>query len=230
MRRLTLLAGLTAGATILAAAPATAQSWGYDQGYGTGYGYAAPTHTDNCRKIRNEQRLVGGLIGGVAGAALGGALADDDDDDHYHRRGWRGRGYHHRHYRYHHYDDDDGDQVAGIVIGALVGGLAGSELAGAASGDCEPWRYADVPPPTRQAYGYGWEGPVEVRSTGGYSDNLYGGQATARDDSRVRDCELVWRETRLPDGRLVREQVEACRDGEVYYEPRVRYGDWGLED
>ncbi len=220
MRRLTLLAGLTAGATMLAAAPATAQSWGYDQGDR----YGAPTHIDACRETRNEQRLIGGLIGGVAGAALGGALAEDDDDDRYYGHHGRRGG---RYYRYHDYDDNGGDEVAGIVIGALIGGLAGSELAGSASGNCEPWRYGEVPPPTRQASGYGWEGPVEVRRTAGYSDDIYGG---ARDDSRVRDCELVWRETRLPDGRLVREQVEACRDGEVYYEPRVRYGDWGLED
>lgn len=233
------VAGLFGAVSLTQPAPASAQS--YSGAYGSAqYKHAGPNA--GCQDARRDQQVAGALVGGLLGAVAGGLIADnnftDDDDDDWRRRGYRdrhwvgwddhsargwrrgGRG----HYGYRDWDDDnDGEVLAGVLIGGALGAFAGSELAGSGTSCETEWRYADVPRPTRSAYGPAWNG-----------DPVYTGQqlsgAPPAGDSRFRDCELVWQETRLPDGRLVREQVEACRDGEIVYEPRTRYGDWGLED
>lgn len=217
------LAGLALIACVL---PAAAEAQGYwDDGYGYGSGYSHAGPNERCREQRRDQQLAGALVGGVLGAAVGGLIADDGDDDRHYRH-WRPRhhGYHGRGWRRHYgrhygYHDDNDDEALGIVLGAVVGGLAGSELAGRSVSCQDTWRYPDVPQPTRSAVGPAWESGPPV----------YGDRHLAGAPEQVRDCELVWQKTRLPDGRMVREQVEACREGEVVYEPRTRYGDWRLE-
>ncbi|MEO0551321.1 MAG: hypothetical protein AAFZ91_15490 [Pseudomonadota bacterium] len=168
----------------------------YNYGQDNYRGYATSNQASNCERIQDDKRLIGGLIGAVAGGALGVAIADDGDDHYYHRRkryhGHRGYGYRgyrgHHSYGYH----DDGDEVAGALIGGVLGAVVGSQLA-ASGTDCSPkWSYSDVPPPTRQAYGQGWQ-PVPApgspsvsppRSPGVVYQNdpnpvLYGGPTAA---------------------------------------------------
>ena len=221
---------------------------------GYGYGHSPQPVNSHCEQIRDEKRVVGGLIGAVAGGALGVAIADDDDDHHYHRR-YRGyRGYHgHRGYGYgygrrhrgYHHGHSNGDEVAGAVIGGILGAVVGSELAGS-SVDCTPkWNYAEVPPPTRQAVGSAWNAPPRTPNYGNpprsvlYSNQplpgeLAGGPAAAtpaiETPYRVTptepvefqpECTTVQRETSLPDGAVVREPVEVCRNTD---------GDWFVPD
>lgn len=222
------LAGLALAAGLSSAA---AQSYGwthYDQRYQP-QGYYV---NRDCERQRETGQIAGALIGGVIGGALGGAIADDDDDGYrrYHRgyrHHWKARdhwGYHRPYHRRHYYYDDDNDEAVGILLGAVVGGLAGSEI-GRRSVDCDPvWQYRDVPPPTRAPYGPGWSDTRPVYGTA--NQELHGG---TEPPPAIQECETVWRETRLPDGRIIREPATACREGEVYYEPRTRYEDWELK-
>lgn len=234
----------TAGALSFLVAPVAMSQGSYYGHYGDGH---APTQTNShCEKMKDDKKLVGGLIGAVAGGALGVAIADDGDDKHYHRsyRGYRGyhghRGWRHgrRHHGYYHHDDN-GDEIAGALIGGVLGAVVGSELAGN-SVDCAPkWNYAEVPPPTRQAQGRAWNAPPQTSNYGNpprsvvYSNQplpgeLAGAPQTIQTPYRVTppaptefqpECTTVQRETALPDGSVAREPVEVCReaDGGWYF-------------
>ncbi len=222
------------------AGPAFAAAHGQGYYHDDGRGFAGMTVT-GCETERRDGQLAGAVIGGVLGGVAGGLAVDGDDDDHYrhgHRRyrGYRGhRGYHGYRgygrgyaYGYGYDDDDDGEEVAGVLLGAIIGGLAGSEL-GRNSVNCdETWKYADVPPPTRSAVGPAWETtPYEVSSRDvGRARTITDPDLAGARDERLRECETVYRETEFPDGRIVREPVLACRDGEVIYEPRARFEEW----
>ena len=204
-------------------------------GYGHNDGYYQQHVSTPCKREKNENRLAGAVVGAVAGGLLGSAIGEnaDDDDDYYysHRRfrGYRGyRGYR-GHRRYHRHHDSDDNQIAGAVIGAVLGGVVGSELA-ASTTDCHDssvsgYRYGDVPPPTRRPhtvtrdYGYTHPAPRPVSTTTRTvrveEEPLYGGP------TYTSDCQTVQRETRLPDGSMVREPVSVCRD---------RDGRWELTD
>lgn len=224
---------LALGATALCLAPAV-QAQSYNS-YGYGHSPNA-SHIAHCKQIKNDKRVVGSLIGAVAGGVLGAAIADDGDDHHYHRRGYRGhRGYYghrghyrHRGYGYHH-KDDDGDQIAGALIGGVLGAVVGGELASSGT-DCKPvetYSYAGVPAPTRSPHGSAWAtSPQEANRaySVGYQQQgqeLYG-SAPAPTPAPVYsdpapapvtepDCRTMQRETRLPDGEVLLEPVDVCR-------------------
>lgn len=229
---------IASAATLCLAPAAQAQyNYGYDNGYHTN------TIKSGCERERDNNRLVGGLIGAVAGGALGVAIADDNDDHYRGRRHYRGhRGYHRgygRHHRYHH--NNNGDEVAGAIIGGVLGAVVGSELAGSST-DCRTvsnrynYNTMNVAPPTRQAFATASPQPVNAQPSYRYqpqNDTLYGGPAGAgpREPIRVTrsepqpnyapTCRTVQRETRLPDGQLVREPVSVCQDNN---------GEWNLQD
>ena len=204
---------LGTAAALALSLPAAAQGYGYsdydDYGYDD-YGYddyayqpQQPAYYNrNCEAAKRQNQTAGGLVGAVAGGLIGAAIADDGDNHHRHRRhrysrGWdRGYGYGYRGHRGHR--GNDNDQLAGAVIGAIVGGVAGSAIAGSGT-DCNTQRvYApqqrvnqygnmQVAPPTRQATGPGWSNNAAARPvySGTYSQNqaydvrageeLYGG-------------------------------------------------------
>jgi len=228
---------LAIGVSLAAPALGTAHAQGYWDEPSRGY---AGAPVAGCERERREGQVAGAVIGGVLGGVAGGLIVDDDDDHYYYHRGYRGhRGFHgyrgyygHRRFRHgygYYHDDNDGEQIAGVLLGAVVGGLAGSEL-GKNSVDCDTsWKYADVPPPTRSASGPAWEYPphqVSSRQVGAARDIYDPGLAGGASDEGLRECETVYRETEFPDGRIVREPVLACRDGEIIYEPRARFEEW----
>ncbi len=241
---------LAAAAFLTAGATASAQGYGYDRGYGNGYGYDAQAASaygqqranERCRDAQDDQKLAGALVGGVLGAVAGGLIVENNTDDEYRyarhgrdygRRGHRGyRGYrrHGRHGGYRYKDSNDGEVAAGAILGAVVGGLAGSQLAKSTVNCDTQWKY-DVPPPTRSAHGPGWEsGPQRVSARTQYpfpEEPLYGGTSG---QTVGQDCERVWRETRMPDGRVVREQVMACRDGQIRRGTGRDYGEWEIRE
>lgn len=193
------MAIISSAAALALIQPAGAQQYGYSSGYGyDDYGYQSQTYArSNCDRERRSNQTGGAIVGAIAGGLLGAAIADDGDKDRYHRRhrgyyrGWDRGYYGYRGHRRH--KDNDGDKVAGALVGALVGGVAGSALAGSAT-DCAPrqaygpsnptQRYGNmnVSPPTRQAYGSGWNDNQPVRvgtvyqdgySPYGYNQNAY---------------------------------------------------------
>lgn len=186
-----------------------------------------------CERQRSDDSAAGTVIGALAGALIGGAIGNEiaDEDDHgryrggYYGRGYgRGHGWGHGHHRGN--DDNDGEVIAGALIGALVGGAAGNSIANDTSAPCS---VAYAP----NSYSYPSSGSIP-RTT----DGLYGGPEVMgrsdypaaypssypsepaypdyRDEPRyeepVRDCRVIQRETRLPDGDVQRDPVTACWD------------------
>ncbi len=232
------------------AGAASAQGYGYsDYGYGhNDYRAKAPYAVDHCAKQKRDGQTGGAIVGGLIGAVAGGAIGNNiDNDDHYYRRGHRGyRGYgygyrprHHRHRK----NDNSGNVAAGAIIGGLIGAVAGSEV-GKKNVNCRTYHDSiplhgyrgdpSIAPPTRQPWPEQTRSyPVSQPTTAprsvrtypapprsqtefpdyGRSDDLYGGR---------QQCETLTRVTRLPDGREIREQVQDCDQGEVYYERNGR--------
>lgn len=183
--------------------------------------------------------VVGAIAGGLLGAAIGGELEPDNGYHRYRGyRGHRGYGYgHRRHHRrgYYHSPGDDGAEIAGGLIGALAGAAIGSELA-SGSTDCartyshgtyhgsRNYGAGDVYAPTRSPTGPAWENPQRQQSSGApypqpasapaypdyreQPDDLYG---APEPEPYQNECTSVNRETRLPDGSVIREPVEVCR-------------------
>ena len=136
-----------------------------------------------------------------------------------------------------------GNVAAGAIIGGLVGAVAGSEV-GKNNVNCRTYHDSvpshgyrgdpSIAPPTRQPWSTQssrtypvaqpryesrtYPAPVpQPRQTTQWpeygTDRLYGER---------QPCETLTRVTRLPDGREIREQVQDCNQGEVYYERNGR--------
>ncbi len=210
-----------------------------------GYGYNSYQNQVNsaCEREKDDNKLVGGLIGAVAGGALGVAIADGND--HHSRRGYRGHRGHRGHGRRHgyrrHRGGGNGDEIAGAVIGGLLGAVIGSEIAGSST-NCNRtvtrYNYADVPSPTRQPYGPAWNSAPQSTNPSlpvaeyPRSNDLSGGPVTAppvaqppQPPIRVTptgteteagtgttlQCQVLQRETRTQDGSVVRDPVRICQ-------------------
>lgn len=172
MIRISLSMGLFIGASALLIAPlASANPYSYNSHNGGYHSQNAPISV-NCERQKDGDRLMGSLIGAVAGGALGVAIADNNDNN-YRGHGYRGyRGYRgHRSYRGHR--GGNGNEVAGAVIGGVLGAVVGGEIAANTGRDCQTQRTSfqgnttyrtygamDVAPPTRSATGPAWEEPV----------------------------------------------------------------------
>jgi uncharacterized protein YcfJ len=237
MQQFPIMAGGLALIAALAAAPASAQ------GYGSGVRNTA------CERQNSDDQMAGALVGAIAGGLLGGAIGnniEDDGDDYYrHGRGYRGHdryGYGRGRYNdYRHRDNDDGDNdgevIVGALLGAVVGGIAGSAIAGGSSPECQVagGAYADgypngaIPRSTDGLYG----GPEIMGERDTYpqtSPRAYpvsqpqGGSYPSYPSRPVYDapeCRTLNRETRMPDGNVIREPVTACRD--------TRSGAWRID-
>ena len=234
------------------AGAAAAQGYGYsDYGHDRpDYRGNSTYSVDHCAKQKRDGRTSGAIVGGLIGAVAGGAIGNNiDNDDRHYRRGYRGhRGYYgYRGYgRRHHKNSNSGNVAAGAVIGGLLGAVAGSEV-GKNNVNCRTYHDSipsrgyrgyqgdpSIAPPTRQPWpeqtrSYPVSQPSsDNRAIRSYpapaqrpqanwpeyeSDDLYGGR---------EPCETLTRVTRLPDGREIREQVQNCNQGEVYYERNGR--------
>ena len=223
---------------------ASAQSYGYGNyahNHNTyGYNHSAPK-VDACVKQRKDGQTSGAIVGGLIGALAGGAIGNniDNDNRHYRRgyRGYRGHGYN-RHYRHHHRkNDNSGNVAAGAIVGGLIGAVAGSEI-GKSNVNCRTYHDSvqtthgyrgdpTIAPPTRQPWpeptsSYPVSQPVSVQRTYPAPQNeqpadwpVYGGDELY---GASQPCETLTRVTRLPDGREIREAVQNCKQGDVWYE------------
>mgnify|MGYP001265825376 CR=1 FL=1 len=204
--------------------------------YGYPYGQPPVRNVQCERQKANDSAagtIVGALVGGLIGGAIGNEIADDDYGHSYrgygrgHRRGW-GHG---------HYDDDnDGEVIAGALIGAFIGGAAGNSIASDTGPDCQvayaPNGYSSYPQGSIPRTTDGLYGGPEVMDNSVYREDPYpqtypssgGGYAPGPDyrDQPVRDCRVIQRETRLPDGQVERDPVTAC------WNERTR--EWRIQD
>ena len=187
--------------------------------------------------------VAGAVIGGILGGVVGAQVGNDNKDDYGRRgyrghRGYRGYGYGHRH-RYRGDNSNDDEVLAGVLLGALAGGVVG-----AASSDCDTSRgYSNTrggtivvgPQGQYDPYGrgqvtrsgeYGWGEDSYPASDRGYRepvyDDRYGQEpyyGDTRQTSSTAACKTVYSETRMPDGRMVREPARVCQDerGNWYY-------------
>ncbi len=195
-----------------------------------GYPYSDPgVRNVQCERQKSSDSAAGTIVGALAGALIGGAIGNEiADDDH----GHRGRGYGHRGYGRGYYgghrghDDNDGEVIAGALIGAFAGGAIGNSVAKDTGPDCQvayaPYGYSSspsgsIPRTTDGLYG----GPETMGRPGSYpaaypSQPSYPSYPDYRDEPRyqepARDCRVIQRETRLPDGQVERDPVTACWD------------------
>jgi len=201
------------------------------------FGFAGAAFADCDRQGQNA--LAGALIGGVAGGVIGNNV--DGDDGYWVRGRGYGRGYR-RGGRWHYYEDNDNSDevVAGVLLGALAGGLVG-----AAATDCDdepvvvgpygvvpnddPFRRGQVTRSGEYGFGdsyrvnqpgYGYQPQPSYRYESAPQPQYgtqpkYGtqpGYGNAPSDPAGQECRIVYSEMRMPDGRTLREPVNVCRD------------------
>jgi len=223
MKSRSLIMGAFAAASLAIPATASAQS---------GYTYNAPVQNVQCERQRKDDKLAGVLVGAVAGGLIGGAIGNnvDDGDAHWHRghrghRGYRGYRGHRRHGGYYHGNGNSDEVAAGAILGAIVGGLAGGAIAEDTARPCH------VATPYGTSMGTAYPQGGIPRTT----DGLYGGPEVmtypnTAPPSRTYpvstvpgptlppqagtdiECRTIERETRLPDGQVIRDPITACRD------------------
>lgn len=193
-----------------------------------GYPYGDPgVRNVQCERQRADDSAAGTVVGALAGALIGGAIGNNIENDRTYTRYNRwGRPVG----RYTEGRSESGNVAVGAVLGALVGGAAGNSIAKDSSPGCA---VAYAP----NSYSYPRQGGSIPRTT----DGLYGGPEVMgrsqypeaypssypagsdypsypdyRDEPRYqepqRDCRVIQRETRLPDGDVQRDPVTACWD------------------
>ena len=199
-----------------------------------GYPYNDPgVRNVQCERQRSSDSAAGTVVGALAGALIGGAIGNNIENDRYYTQyNRRGRPVG----TYREGRSESGNVAMGAVLGALVGGAAGSSIAKDTGPDCQvayaPRSYSSVPQgsiprSTQGLYG----GPEVMGSQGSYpasypSAPSYPSYPDYRDEPRdqepARDCRVIQRETRLPDGDVMRDPVTAC------YDERSR--EWRIQD
>lgn len=213
----------------------------YGAPYG-GYPYNDPgVRNVQCERQRSDDSAAGTVVGALAGALIGGAIGNNIENDRtYTRYNRRGRPVG----SYTEGRSESGNVAVGAVLGALVGGVAGNSMAKDTGPDCQvayaPRSYSSVPQGSIPRSTDGLYGGPEVMGQGGYQDGYRNDYPAAypssypsqpsypdyRDEPRydppARDCRVIQRETRLPDGDVQRDPVTAC------YDARTR--EWRVQD
>lgn len=230
-----------------------------DHGRHGGYYGPQPTVASAaCERQKSNDKLAGGIVGAVAGGLIGAAIGGElEPDNGFNRsRGYRGyRGYRgHRGYRgyrrggrgFYHDRGDDGAEIAGAVVGGLLGAAVGSSVAGDSTNCSRTYSYepsgryqnagswGNQYAPTRSPTGPAWENPeiqqsrhttsTRTVSAPAYpsepaypsvpaypSNEDYGLAGAPEARTGAGECTTVRRETRLPDGTVIREPVEVCQ-------------------
>ncbi len=195
------------------------------------YPYGGPVQNTACERQKSDNGAAGTVVGALAGALIGGAIGNNiENDRHYTKYNRWGRPVGH----YTERRSESGNVAVGAVLGAVVGGAAGNSIGKSSSGNCmvayAPQSYSaypqgSIPRTTDGLYG----GPEVMRGQGGgyrpppvqqypssypapapaypqYPD--YGSQPAY--PQQGRDCRIIHRETRMPDGKIQTDPVTAC--------------------
>ncbi|MEM7662822.1 MAG: hypothetical protein AAF292_11275 [Pseudomonadota bacterium] len=118
---------------------------------------SAPQAAAQVANCGQDNRAAGAVVGALVGGATGGIIANNIERDVFvGRRGFRGhrgfyghRGYGHRGFRRGRVVTRRGNQELGIVLGALAGGIVGSQIGAQNSQPCQTFvgnpsqRYGD---------------------------------------------------------------------------------------
>lgn len=187
-----------AGAALVAGAlvPATASAQQYQGSY-----------YDPCQRDQTGRQVVGAIVGGLAGMALGNNVVNDQRIDRWGRRR---------------------DNDTGATIGALVGAGVGANI-GRNSAACTPARQAQPQPYYDYAPQYGYAPPPQDYYYDRYQDRRY--DEYRYQDERYYDdryyndrsydqrgaCRMVESRIRMPDGRTETRMVQACPDSQGRY-------------
>ena len=222
MKSCSLIIGALALANLALPATATAQG-------AYGYTYNPPVRNVQCERQRKDDQLAGVLVGAVAGGLIGGAIGNniDDGDAHWHRgrRGHYGYRGHRGHRGYYHGNGNSDEVAAGAILGAIVGGIAGGAIAEDTSRPCQvatPFGPASqgaypsggIPRTTEGLYG-GPEVmayPNSAPPSRSYPVSTVPGPTLPPQPGTNIECRTIERETRLPDGQVIRDPITACRD------------------
>jgi surface antigen len=116
--------------TAMAAAPLAASAQSY------GYPYNSACDRQNSSD-KTTGTVIGALVGAAAGGAIGNNIGDDDSRWHYNSYDRWGRHGHHRPRGYWDKGNNDGEVIAGALLGAIVGGMAGNAMASSNSTPCQ---------------------------------------------------------------------------------------------
>lgn len=219
MRKITaLIAGVSAVAVLM---PAQAQN----------YNSAA------CQNAKRSNQTVGvvagALLGGLAGGAIGNNVGDDDE---YRRRGFDELNFRevrnlrrtrNRNILYEREDNSSERVAIGAVLGAAAGGFAGYHLAGNRT-ECPtvygPHNTQPAPasyptstyPTTTSSYPTTTTTRYPTTTTTRYpttTTTRYPTTTRTYPSSSQVECQTVYQETRLPNGQVMSEPVQACRTG-----------------
>ncbi|MFN7179289.1 glycine zipper domain-containing protein [Hyphomonas sp.] len=194
------------------------------------YPYGGPVQNTACERQKSDNGTAGTVVGALAGALIGGAIGNNiENDRHYTKYNRWGRPVGH----YTEGRSESGNVAVGAVLGAVVGGAAGNSIGKSSSGNCmvayAPQSYSaypqgSIPRTTDGLYG----GPEVMRGPGGYAPPPvqqypssypapgpaypqypdYGSQPAY--PQQGRDCRVIHRETRMPDGKVQTDPVTAC--------------------
>ena len=179
MKKLSLLAGAAALGALAVPAIANAQAYGYDYGYG----YKQPVRNTACERQRKSDKTAGALVGAIGGALIGGAIGNnvDDGDAGWYRsgRGWGHHGHHGSRWHYYGGNGNSDEVAAGAILGAIVGGVAGSAIADSNSRDCVSVPSYNYPAQTGYQTGYQNGYPYTPPPPAYRRDDLYGGPQSA---------------------------------------------------
>lgn len=191
-----ILAGLAFGGIFATTAQASAQTYGQ---YGSAY-----QRDPACDQDRQNRALIGGAIGGLAGAVLGRQVAARNA------------------------------KTEGAVLGGLAGAAAGAAIGHntvncanqqIAQGGYQPnvWDQDRYSQPSGYGTGYGagqtGYGNDPYYRTGGDDRELRGGPYDGYGSNRGRDCRFGEVITRDPGGREVRDRIYMCRGSDGVWRP-----------
>jgi Glycine zipper 2TM domain len=156
------------------------------------YGYAPPTQ--GCQQSVNNNRLAGGVVGALAGAALGKQVSGRNA------------------------------RSEGQVLGAVIGAVAGSEIGRRRVACDDYAYRGTQPAPRQGAYqqnGYGYSNYDNRGNDNGYQDRAY--QASYRPPEPQRQ-QCGWGESsiRQPDGRFMTQNVWMCQASNGQWYPANR--------
>ena len=180
-----------------------------------------------CERQRADERAAGTVAGALTGALIGGAIGNNIEADRTYTRYNRwGRPVG----RYTQARSESGNVAAGAVLGAVLGAAAGHSIARESGPGCAvayapgPSSYpppgGQIPRTTKGLYG----GPEvmgrdqhpadHASSYGRRPDDPSdpGDHAEAGAQEPWPDCRVIQRETRLPDGGVLRDPATACWD------------------
>ncbi|MCR9078743.1 MAG: hypothetical protein NXH78_06560 [Hyphomonadaceae bacterium] len=137
--------------------------------------------------------IAGGVIGALAGAAIGSELAGSSTDCV-------------RTYSTGHYDT--GRAYSSQNYGSGMSGVHAPTRSPTGPAWENPQQQQSAGPAFPQPVSAPTPGPAYPDYPGDYEDDLYGAPET---EAPARECTTVRRETRLPDGTVIREPVEVCQ-------------------